>query len=63
MRTKERQHVVGIGVAADHLLLEDELAVQVHVEDAVGARHDLDRADLTVLPLLEQLRRQTGGVR
>jgi hypothetical protein len=35
----------------------------VHVENAVRPRHDLERADLGVLPLLEQLRRQTGGVR
>jgi hypothetical protein len=35
----------------------------VHVEDAVRSRHDLDRADLTLFPLFEQSRRQTGGVR
>jgi hypothetical protein len=34
----------------------------VHVEDPVRPGHDLDGADL-VLPLLEQPRRQTGGVR
>jgi hypothetical protein len=59
----ERQDVVRIGIAADHLLLEDELAVEMHVEDPVRSRHDLDRADLIRFPLLEQLRRQTGGVR
>ena len=35
----------------------------MHVEDPVRAGHDLDRADLALFPLLEQLRRQTGGVR
>jgi uncharacterized protein YndB with AHSA1/START domain len=35
----------------------------VHVEDPIRARHDLDRADLILFPLLEQPRRQTGGVR
>ena len=59
----ERQNVVRVGIATDHLLLEDELPVHVHVEDPVGAGHDLDRADLVLFPLLEQLRRQTGGFR
>jgi hypothetical protein len=34
----------------------------VHVEDPVRPGHDLDDTDL-VFPLLEQPRRQTGGVR
>ena len=51
-----------VGVAAEHGLLEDELTVQVHVEDPVRPGHDLDDADL-LFPLLEQPRRQTGGVR
>jgi hypothetical protein len=34
----------------------------VHVEDPVRPGHDLDDADL-LFPLLEQPRRQTGGVR
>jgi hypothetical protein len=34
----------------------------MHVEDPICARHDLDCAD-RVLPLLEDPRRQTGGVR
>jgi len=34
----------------------------VDVEDAAGSGHDLDRFEL-VLPLLENSRRQTGGVR
>ena len=59
----ERQNVIRVGIATDHLLLEDELPVHVHVEDPVGPGHDLERADLAPFPLLEQLRRQTGGVR
>jgi hypothetical protein len=39
-----------------------ELTVDVNVEDPARARHDLDCAD-HVLPLLEDGRRQTGGVR
>jgi hypothetical protein len=35
----------------------------VHVEDPIRAGHDLNRADLALFPFLEQLRRQTGGVR
>jgi hypothetical protein len=34
----------------------------VHVEDAVRARHNLERGD-DVFPVLENRRRQTGGVR
>jgi hypothetical protein len=34
----------------------------VDVEDPVRAGHDLERLD-TLLPLFEQPRRQTGGVR
>jgi hypothetical protein len=59
----ERQHVVRVGIAADHLLLEDELAVDMHVEDPVLSGHDLNRSDLALFPLLEQRRRQTDGVR
>jgi hypothetical protein len=58
----EREHVVGIRVAPQHRLLEDEIAVHVDVEDPVRAGHDLDGLD-AVLPLLKQPRRQTGGVR
>jgi hypothetical protein len=60
--THERKDIVRIRIASEHRLLEDELAVEVDVEDPVGAGHDLDRLD-AVLPLLEQSRRQTGGVR
>ena len=59
---EEREHVVRLRVAADHLLLEDELAVDVDVEDAAGARHELHRVDV-VLVQLEDPRRQTDGVR
>ena len=58
----ERKDVVGIRIAAEHRFLEDEVAVDVDVEDPASAGHDLHGADL-VLELLEQLRRQTGGVR
>ena len=58
----ERDHVVGIGVAPQHRLLEDEVAVDVDVEDPTRTGHDLEGLD-SVLPLLEQPRRQTGGVR
>jgi hypothetical protein len=57
----ERQDVVGVRVAPEHRFLEDEVAVDVDVEDPARAGHDLHGADL-VLPLLEQPRRQTGGV-
>ena len=46
----------------EHLLLEDEVAVHVHVEDAAGPGDDLDPAD-RLFELLEKLRRQTDGVR
>jgi len=59
---EERKHVVRIRIAAEHRLLEDELAVEVNVEDPTSAGHDLDRFELP-LPLLENPRRQTGGVR
>jgi hypothetical protein len=58
----EREHVLGIRVAPEHRLLEDEVTVHVDVEDPALAGHDLDGLDV-VLPLLEQPRRQTGGVR
>ena len=60
--SEQRHDVVGIRVAAEHRLREDELAVQVHVEDPTYTRHDLDGAD-RVFPILEDPRRQTGGVR
>ena len=59
---EEWHHIVRIGIAAEHRLLEDELAVQVDVEDPAGSGHDLDAVEL-LLPLLENPRRQTGGVR
>jgi hypothetical protein len=58
----EGEHVVGVRVAPEHRLLEDEVAVHMDIEDPTGAGHDLDGFD-AVLPLLEQPRRQTGGVR
>ena len=44
-------HVVGIRVAPEHRLLEDEVAVDVDVEDPARAGHDLNGAD-DVLELL-----------
>jgi hypothetical protein len=35
----------------------------MHVEDPVRSGDDLDSADPVLFPLLEQPRRQTGGVR
>ena len=59
---EQRHHVVRLRIAAEHLLLEDQLTVDVDVEDAAGPRHELDRRDV-VLVLLENPRRQTDGVR
>jgi len=59
---EEWHHVVGIGIAPEHGLLEDELTVQVDVEDSARPGHDLD-SDEVLLPLLENPRRQTGSVR
>ena len=59
---EQRHYVVRLRIPAEHRLREDELPVDVHVEDPVIARDDLDGAD-RVLPLLEDPRRQTGGVR
>jgi hypothetical protein len=39
---KQWQNVVGLGVAAQHRLREDELSVEMHVEDPVRAGNDLD---------------------
>jgi len=58
----ERHDVVRLRIAPEHGLREHELAVHVDVEDPVRASHDLDGAD-RLLPLLEDPRRQTGGVR
>jgi hypothetical protein len=48
----EREDVIGLGVAAEHRLGEHECPVEVHVEDPVRARDDLDRRQV-VLVLLE----------
>jgi hypothetical protein len=58
----QRDDVVGIRVAPEHRLLEDEIAIDVDVEDPARPGHDLHRSD-HVLELLQQPRRQTGGVR
>ena len=58
----ERKDVVGVGIAADHRLREDKPAVDMDVEYAVVARDDLECCEI-VFVVLEQSRRQTGGVR
>ena len=60
-RTQERHHVLGIRIAPEHLLLEDEVAVDVDVEHAADSRHEVDAGDV-LLEFLENLRRQTDGV-
>jgi hypothetical protein len=59
---KERQDLLGLGIAPEHRLREDELAVEVDVEDASRARNDLEQLD-HALPFLEHAHHQTGGVR
>ena len=58
----EREDVVGVGIAADHRLREHKPAVDMDVEYAVVAGDDLDCCEI-VFVVLEQSRRQTGGVR
>ncbi len=58
---KQRHDLVGLRISTEHGLREHELAVQVYVEDAVCPGNHLDDADC-FLPLLEDSRRQTGGV-
>jgi hypothetical protein len=36
-RAKQRQHVVRVWIAAEHRLRKDQVAVDVHVEDAVSS--------------------------
>ena len=59
---EKRNHVSGVRVAPDHRLREDQLAVEVDVEDPPFSGHDLDRVD-DLLPVLEDVRDQTGRVR
>src|SRR5207248_3394830 len=54
--------LAGLGVAAEGRLGEDQLAVEDHLEAAVGRRHQLDGLD-DRRPPLEQLVRQTDGTR
>jgi hypothetical protein len=62
MLAEERQDVFGFGVASEHLLGEDQLAVEVDIEDAARPGNDLDDVEYP-LPLLEDSRDQTGRVR
>jgi hypothetical protein len=59
---QQRGDVIRLWVAPEHGLREHELTVHVHVEDPIRARYYLERAD-HAFPLLEDSRRQTGGVR
>jgi hypothetical protein len=59
---QERHDVVRCRIPTQHRLREHELTVHVHVEDAAFAGNHLEDAD-HALPLLENPRRQTGGVR
>jgi hypothetical protein len=62
MRLQERHHVVGLGIAPEHRLREDEVSGNVNVEDAVCAGHHFNRRDGR-FELLENPRRQTDSVR
>lgn len=59
---EQRHHVVGVGVAPEHRLREDQVAVDVNVEDAPRARDELDGAN-ALFELLEDSRCQTDSVR
>jgi len=61
-RPEERHHVLRVRIAAEHRLLEHEIAVDVDVENAACPRHHLDGAD-ALLELLENVRCQTDSVR
>ena len=47
---QERRDVVRVRVATEHRLREHELAVDVHVKDAIRAGHNLHGADDALLP-------------
>jgi hypothetical protein len=57
-----RQDVVGLRVAAEHLLVPEALAVDVHLEDPAGSGDDLEDAQDRA-PLVEDARDQPGRVR
>jgi hypothetical protein len=57
----EGNHVVSVGVAAEHRFREHERPVDVHVEDSVCARDNLDRPE-AIFMLFEKSSHQTGGV-
>jgi hypothetical protein len=48
----ERDDIVWLGVATEHRFREHERPVDVHVEDPVRARYNLDRCEV-VLVLFE----------
>ena len=61
-RAKQRHNVFGVRIAAEHRFLEDQFAVNVHVEDAADPGYQLNGAD-ALLELFENLRCQTDSVR
>jgi len=60
-RTEQRHHVVGLWVATDHRLREDQVVADMDVKDAARSRHQFDGADGR-LKLFEDSRCQTDSV-
>ena len=60
-RTEQRHHVVGLRVATDHRLRENQIVADMDVEDAARSRHQFDGADAR-LKLFEDSRCQTDSV-
>ena len=58
---QQRHHVVRLRVPPQHRLREDEIAGDVHVEDAICTGHHFNRRD-GVFELLEDPRCQTDSV-
>ena len=61
-RQEQGHHVVGVGIAPEHRLREDQITVDVHVEDAALPGDELDRVDAT-FELFQDARCQTDSVR
>ena len=60
-RTEQRHHVVGLRVATDHRLRENQIVADMDIEDAARSRHQFDGADAR-LKLFENPRCQTDSV-
>jgi hypothetical protein len=60
-RTEQRHHVVGLRVATQHRLRENQIVADMDVEDAARSRHQFDGADGR-LKLFEDSRCQTDSV-